>query len=239
MTDDERREVAAKLRELAQDSARCGDDGVGERACRVLLGPRVDLLDVVDAHFPLAHLADLIEPEPIDGDASDGYHTFNELYDHRAKLFSVVVAAFSNIAWKSKRHSDGSMYEGMFIVGIDTPDGQATYHYDIDPYWLMFDCRELPRAPKWDGHTPAQAIERIAGLADLIEPEERTCRVVTDIRDLSQTQDMHTKSCSACGYVFGSEQHCQLLPGIDKRVAIKSVVIPNYCPSCGAKVIQE
>lgn len=62
-TNDERREVAAKLRELAQESARCGDDGVGERACRVLLGPRVDLLDVVDAHFPLAHLADLIELE--------------------------------------------------------------------------------------------------------------------------------------------------------------------------------
>lgn len=62
-TNDERREVAAKLRELAQESARCGDDGVGERACRVLLGPRVDLLDVVDAHFPLAHLADLIEPQ--------------------------------------------------------------------------------------------------------------------------------------------------------------------------------
>lgn len=63
MTDEERCEVAAELRELAQESARCGDDGVGERACRVLLGPRVDLLDVVDAHFPLARLADLIEPE--------------------------------------------------------------------------------------------------------------------------------------------------------------------------------
>lgn len=54
----------------------------------------------------------------------------------------------------------------------------------------------------------------VLALADLIEPEERTCRVVTEMRALSQTQDMHTKSCSSCGYVFGSEQHSQLLPGL-------------------------
>lgn len=62
-TNDERREVARRLRELAQESARYGDDGVDERACRVLLGPSFDLLDVVDAHFALLRLADLIEPE--------------------------------------------------------------------------------------------------------------------------------------------------------------------------------
>ena len=74
-------------------------------------------------------------------------------------------------------------------------------------------------------------------LADLIEPEERTCRVVTDIRAFSQTQDMHVKSCSACGYVFGSEEHRQLLAGLGERVAIDPVAIPNYCPKCGAKVV--
>lgn len=100
----------------------------------------------------------------IDGDTSDGYHTFNELYHHRAVLFSVIVKAFSDKAWKSLQHHDGTMYDGMFIVGIDTPEGQATYHYDIDPYWDMFECRELERAPEWDGHTPAQAIERIRKL---------------------------------------------------------------------------
>ena len=56
------------------------------------------------------------------------------------------------------------MYDGMFICGINTPDGQATYHYDIDPYWDMFDVPELPKAPKFDGHTPAMAIERIRSL---------------------------------------------------------------------------
>jgi hypothetical protein len=57
------------------------------------------------------------------------------------------------------------MYDDMFIVGINTPDGQATYHYDITPYWDLFDVTELDRAPEWDGHTPAQAIRRIASLA--------------------------------------------------------------------------
>ena len=100
----------------------------------------------------------------VTGDTSDGYHTFNELYHHRAVLFSVIVKAFPDKAWKSKQHNDGTMYDGMFIVGIETPEGQATYHYDIDPYWDMFECHELARAPEWDGHTPAQAIERIGRL---------------------------------------------------------------------------
>ena len=119
---------------------------------------------------------DYIEREPtvpIDGETSDGYHTFNELYHHRAVLFSVIVRMFKDRAWKSKLHHDGTMYDGMFIVGIDTPQGQATYHYDVDPYWRMFDCRELDRAPEWDGHTATQALARIGMLGvPVAEPEE-------------------------------------------------------------------
>ena len=100
----------------------------------------------------------------ITGETSDGYHTFNELYHHRAVLFSVILKAFPGMAWKAKHHHDGTMYDGMFIVGIETPDGQATYHYDIEPYWDMFECKELEYAPEWDGHTPAQAIDRIGQL---------------------------------------------------------------------------
>ncbi len=100
----------------------------------------------------------------VTGETSDGYHTFNELYHHRAVLFSVIVRDHRELAWKSKAHHDGTMYDGMFIVGIETPTGQATYHYDIDPYWDMFDCKELDRAPEWDGHTSDEAIERIATL---------------------------------------------------------------------------
>lgn len=83
----------------------------------------------------------------------DGYHTFNELYDHRAKLFAVIVNN-GNIkkSFKSKLHYDGTMYDGMFIVGINTPEGCFTYHCKLE-YWDLFRCAEVERAPEWDGHT--------------------------------------------------------------------------------------
>lgn len=100
------------------------------------------------------------------GKVSDGYHTFDELYHHRAILFSVICNEHPDLAWKSKQHHEGGgpMYTGMFIVGIETPNGQATYHYDIDPYWDLFHVKELEHAPEWDGHTPEQAIERIKSI---------------------------------------------------------------------------
>lgn len=156
-------------------------------------------------------LAGLIEPNPIDGSTSDGYHTFNELYHHRAVLFSVIVAAFPDKAWKAKAHSDGTMYGGMFIVGIDTPDGQATYHYDIEPYWGMFRCKELDRAPEWDGHTPEQAIERIGKLTGLID--RATTHLVLD-------EDGRT-CCAKCGCDY---------PCMSSA---------TYCPDCGAKVAKN
>ena len=122
------------------------------------------------------------------GDFSDGYHTFNELYHHRAILFSVICNSMPDKAWKSKLHDTGDMFDGMFIVGIETPDGQATYHYDVDPYWDMFDCKELDRAPEWDGHTSDDAIARIATLG------ARTCKTC---KHAHMTIDgKHCKWCS-------------------------------------------
>lgn len=87
-----------------------------------------------------------------------------------------------------------------------------------------------------DGYDPVSVSE----LADLIEPEpERTCRVVTDKNAVSQTQEVHTKYCSRCSYVFGREQHRQLLPGLDEEFVLHAVQIPDYCPNCGAKVVEE
>ena len=115
--------------------------------------------------------ADVVEiPEGGIGNLSDGYHTFNELYHHRAILFSVICNSMPDKAWKSNLHDTGDMFDGMFIVGIETPEGQATYHYDIEPYWDIFKVKVLEKALKWDGHTPQDAIDRISMLsADVVE----------------------------------------------------------------------
>ena len=133
-----------------------------------------------DVDRDVVRAAPSMDAEPvITGETSDGYHTFNELYHHRAVLFSVIVKAFEDKAWKSRKHHDGTMYDGMFIVGVETPYGQATYHYDMEPYWEMFCCKEIERAPEWDGHTPAQAIERI-GKLEPVRCDECVCCSMCD-----------------------------------------------------------
>lgn len=88
------------------------------------------------------------------GDLSDGYHTFNDLYFQRLVLFATIVNQNSSISWKSKKHEDGeNCFDGnWFIVGIDTPEGSYTYHYELK-YWDMFHCMELQTGKHWDGHT--------------------------------------------------------------------------------------
>lgn len=97
---------------------------------------------------------------------SDGYHTFEELYDHRTKLFIALCRLLpSEMVWRSQKHYDGTMYAGMFIMGVNTQDGQATYHLE-DRYWddTSF-ITELPNAPEFDGHTPTVALNRLVATA--------------------------------------------------------------------------
>jgi hypothetical protein len=93
------------------------------------------------------------------GEISDGYHTFDELYYHRMVLFAMVCNTYKQKAWKSLKHSDGTMFDNYFIVGITTPRGNYTYHYD-EQYWDYFEVKELDSAPEWDGHKPSD-IERL------------------------------------------------------------------------------
>ena len=87
-------------------------------------------------------------------DLSDGFHTFRQLYYQRMMLFAVIVKQNHDRAWKSLRHEDGELCfgGGWFIVGIDTPEGGYTYHYENN-YYSLFDCEELECGKHWDGHT--------------------------------------------------------------------------------------
>lgn len=100
------------------------------------------------------------------GEFSDGFHTFNSLYHQRLILFAALVNTFPTLAWKSHKHSDGEapFGGGWFIVGIDTPKGPYTYHYE-DKDWDLFHCKEVATAPKWDGHTDKD-VERVLSLSD-------------------------------------------------------------------------
>lgn len=94
---------------------------------------------------------------------SDGYHTFGELYDHRRALTAALAKSIGYYSWRSKAHhpDNGPMFEGYFIVGMDLPTGQISYHYKLS-HWDDFEgVPERPHAPKWDGHTPADTVDRL------------------------------------------------------------------------------
>lgn len=103
------------------------------------------------------------------GEFSDGYHTFNELYYQRLILFVTLVNTYSNVAWKSKKHEDGleCFGGGWFIVGIKTPLGDYTYHYELQD-WDLFNCKELETSPKFDGHT----CKDVTRLLSLVKPKK-------------------------------------------------------------------
>ena len=66
----------------------------------------------------------------------------------------------------SALHSDNTMFDGWFIMGIGTEPGkQITYHLPMRFFdeALKF-CEYLHRAPEWDGHTAADVLKRLREL---------------------------------------------------------------------------
>ena len=103
------------------------------------------------------------------GEFSDGFHTYNQLYHQRAILFASLVNLMPDKAWKSLKHEDGKYCFDSngkwFIVGIETPEGQYTYHYETEDYWDIFKCQELECSKHWDGHTEKD-VTRLLSLSE-------------------------------------------------------------------------
>ena len=104
-------------------------------------------------------------PDTRQGEVSDGYHTFNELYEHRHSLFAVVLADWKKYSFKTRKTQDGREYVGWFIAGINSPIGQVTYHMP-DIWWDQLHwVPEMESNELYDGHTSQDVLFRLAYMA--------------------------------------------------------------------------
>ncbi len=113
-----------------------------------------------NGHFPMRCCCDC---------TCDGYHTFDELYEHRITLFIAlcrhIVERGMFLVWKSKLHNDGTSFDGWFILGINKKKGeQMTYHIPLSRWEDIDVAKILEKAPKFDGHTSDDVIERLKEL---------------------------------------------------------------------------
>ena len=92
---------------------------------------------------------------------SDGYHTFEELYDHRCLLFIQLIGLLPAFSFASYCHSDETVWEGWFIAGCRLNNGMITYHLPIKFADLIPNSVWVPKAPEWDGHTSRDVCDRL------------------------------------------------------------------------------
>ena len=112
---------------------------------------------------------------------SDGYHTYDELYEFR-KMYNAVLFnewATQSVGFnkdgsikskfdvhKSWRHNDGELCfgGGWFIVSAMLPTGLISNHYK-EKDWDLFKVPEVEKALyEFDGHTPQEVLIRLKNL---------------------------------------------------------------------------
>jgi hypothetical protein len=103
---------------------------------------------------------------------NDGYHTMDELYEHRITLFialckyviynDVKLRGLNYSVWRSKLHSDGSEYKGWFLLGINKKPGEMiSYHLPLSKWDEIGLAETLEKAPEFDGHTSEDVLKRL------------------------------------------------------------------------------
>lgn len=102
---------------------------------------------------------------------SDGYHTFDELYEFRklynALLFNEWYKQGKYQVHKSWRHYDGEKCfdnDNWFIVTAMLPTGQISNHYKKED-WNLFQVEETHKALfEFDGHSSYDVLDRMIKL---------------------------------------------------------------------------
>lgn len=91
------------------------------------------------------------------GEISDGYHTFSELYDHRNLLFINLCKTLKNdfTVYVVEEH-----YEKHFLLVLHSNLGQISYHIGNELLYLVKDFkRRTSDEHNWDGHTSDDVIK--------------------------------------------------------------------------------
>ncbi len=97
-----------------------------------------------------------------DGDISDGYHTFNEIYQHRKLLYVLLCLAHAKqCVWADHKEWDS------IVLVWNSDAGQVSYHVSYDMKELFEGkIKEVPFGEHgWDGHTSGVVVDRLLKLA--------------------------------------------------------------------------
>lgn len=93
------------------------------------------------------------------GEISDGYHTFNELYEHRHALFCYAIrnGAFANT------YAVLDHYEGwdLLVARTKDDDRQVSYHIPVSHRNLWRSYAPIKERSDWDGHTSNDVVNRL------------------------------------------------------------------------------
>lgn len=146
---------------------KCGHDIDDHRALYMCNGCGDEIFTKCENELCYLHPSDITRAalEAVEEDMRrDEYHTMDELYEYRMLYNALAANALAHLAVKSWRHSDGGLCfgGGWFVVYLNLPTGQVSNHYKAE-YWDLFNVPEEYTAPEYDGHTPAEAAERLKG----------------------------------------------------------------------------
>ena len=137
------------------------------------------------------------------GEVSDGYHTFNELYEYRmlynAALFNEFAKQGLYDVHKSRKHSDGEYPFGdsnWFIVMAELPTGQISNHYEMKD-WDKFQIPERPLANKWDEHSPRDVADRLTSFTN---PKKEYPKTYEECEKILGLEDSIIEGC--LGYEY-------------------------------------
>lgn len=93
---------------------------------------------------------------------TDGYHSFDELYDHRCILFITLMKQMPDKAFWTYKNKEEETWDGWIICAIETKHGQISYHVPVKYIGLLKDyIQEKECNDTYDEHTSVDVLERL------------------------------------------------------------------------------